>query len=167
MSENEIMDIMNNIKYGWLDKNNKIHIDDFDNFSSDYILQSPDEVEKNKVGVCWDQVEFERKFFENYDSVRTFFIVHFDGDKCPTHTFLTYRKGNKYYWFEHSWEIFREIREYDSIDKLLMDVKNKFIDIELNNEYDSDNLFIFEYTKPKYNITVQEFYEHCSNGIKR
>ena len=121
---------MDDIDYGWIDKSGIKHIYDFKTFSSDYLLQSPEEVIKNKVGVCWDQVELERHYFKN-DSVKTFFIVHYDNDKCPTHTFLTFQKDNKYYWFEHSWAIFRGIHEYD---------------------------------KPKYHITVQDYYKHCDSG---
>ena len=61
-NELEVMDLMQNIEYGWLDKvNNKHRLVD-ESFSNNYILQSPKEVIINKIGVCWDQVEFERYF---------------------------------------------------------------------------------------------------------
>ena len=164
MSENEIMKLMSVINYGWIDKNGAKHINDFKTFADEYILQSPEEVIKNKIGVCWDQVELERKYFEQYKSVKTFFIVHYDNNQCPTHTFLTFEKNNKCYWFEHSWECFRGIHEYSSVEELLTDIKNKFIKIELNNIYDKDRIVIYEYSKPEYNISVQEFFDHCSNG---
>ncbi len=165
MNENEIMKLMNKINYGWVDKNNIKHINDFDTFSDRYILQSPDDIIKNQVGVCWDQVELERYYFKDINnSIKTFFIVYYDNDKCPTHTFLIFEKDNKYYWFEHSWEKFRGIHEYDTLNNLLNDIKNKFIYYELNNKYNDDNLKIYEYTKPKYNISVQEFFKHCENG---
>lgn len=165
MNENEIMELMNVINYGWMDVNGKKHINDFETFSSEYILQSPEEVIKSQVGVCWDQVELERYYFKNVnDSIKTFFIVHYDGDKCPTHTFLTFRKDNYYYWFEHSWEKFRGIHKYNSMKELLKDIRTNFIQFELNNIYVQENLVIHEYTKPDYNISVQEFYEHCDKG---
>lgn len=164
-SENEIMDLMNDIEYGWLAKDNKIHNNVDETFSSNYILQNPKEVIMNKVGVCWDQVELERYYFKsNPWNIKTYFIVHYDNDKCPTHTFLTYEKENRYYWFEHSWEKFRGIHEYDSLKELLLDVRDKFIKYELNNQYISENLALHEYKKPKYHISVQEFYNHCDNG---
>lgn len=165
MDENDVMKLMGEIDYGWVDKNGKKHINDFDTFSDEYILQSPEEVINNQVGVCWDQVELERYYFKDVNNfVKTFFIVHYDDDKCPTHTFLTFEKGNKYYWFEHSWEKFRGIHNYNTLKELLVDIKNKFIQFELNNEYIEDNLVINEYTKPKYSISVQDFYKHCENG---
>ena len=96
---------------------------------------------KNKIGVCWDQVELERYYFKGNDwNVKTYFIVHDDGDKCPTHTFLTYEKSNKYYWFEHSWKRFRGIHEYNSLKELLKDIKAKFIKYELCDNYVLENL---------------------------
>ena len=110
MDEYKIMDLMSIINYGWIDKNGIKHINDYDTFSDDYILQSPNDLIDSKLGVCWDQVELERYYFESFNnSVKTFFIVHYDNDKCPTHTFLIYEKNGKYCWFEHSWERYRGI----------------------------------------------------------
>lgn len=164
MSENEIMKLMNTINYGWIDKNGKQHINDFFNFSKDYILQSPNELKNNKIGVCWDQVELERDYFKNYESVRTFFIVHYDNDQYPTHTFLTYKIENNYYWFEHSWEKFRGIHKYDSMDLLLKDVYNKYVQSVLRDKYNKNNLIVYEYSKPQYHISVHQFFYHCENG---
>ena len=75
-----------------------------------------------------------------------------------------FEKNNKYYWFEHSWEICRGIHEYQNEDELLLDVKQKFIKYELNSTYDKDNLYIYKYNKPKYHITTQEFYSYITQG---
>ena len=164
-NELEVMELMKDIKYGWVDKDNNKYIDDFELFSEKYILQSPTDVIKNKVGVCWDQVELERYYFKpNAWNIKTFFLVHYDGDKCPTHTFLTFEKDNKHYWFEHSWEIFRGIHEYNTEKELLLDVRNKFIQYDLNNNYVPKNLALHQYTKPKYHISVQAFFNHCDSG---
>lgn len=164
-NEFEIMDLMQEIEYGWIDKNNNKHSNIDETYTDNYILQSPNEVIKNKIGVCWDQVELERYYFKGNDwNVKTYFLVHYDGDKCPTHTFLTFEKNNKYYWFEHSWESFRGIHEYKSLKELLFDIKDKFIQYELDNNFISENLVLHEYKKPKYHILVQEFYNHCDYG---
>ena len=159
MNENEVMELMNNINYGWIDKNHNKHINDYETFASDYILQSPEEVIQSSLGVCWDQVELERYYFK--DNINTYFIVNYDNNENPTHTFLTYQKDNKYYWFEHSFELYRGIHEYNSLNELLLDVKNKFISF---NKIDEDNISIYEYTKPSYGITCEEFYQHATSG---
>lgn len=162
---NNIIDELNKIEYGWIDKNNNIYKEVNNLFSDNYILQSPEQVIKNKVGVCWDQVELERELFEKKNiKFNTFFIVHYDNDKCPTHTFLIYEENNKYYWFEHSWEKFKGIHEYKRELEALKDIKNKFIKYELNNKYNPMNLCIYKYNKPKYGISCLEIYKHCEKG---
>ena len=74
-----------------------------------------------------------------------------------------YKKGNNYYWFEHSWEKFRGIHQYNSLELLLKDVYNKFVENELESNTNK-NIIIYEYSKPKYHISVQEFYKHCEQG---
>lgn len=164
-NELEIMDFMKNIEYGWMDKNHNKHNNVDETYADHYILQSPDEIMKNKIGVCWDQVELERYYFKGNDwNVKTYFLVHYDDDKCPTHTFLTFEKNNTYYWFEHSWERFRGIHTYQSLKELLFDIRDKFIKYELNNDYVLENLILYEYKKPKYHISVESFYCHCEGG---
>lgn len=165
-NEFEIMNLMENIEYGWMDKQGSKHNIVDESYSKNYILPSPKEIIGNKVGVCWDQVELERYYFKGNDwNIKTYFIVHYDSDKCPTHTFLTFEKGNKYYWFEHSWEKFRGIHEYATLKDLLLDVRDKFIKYELNNVCEKNNLCIYNYKKPKYHINVLEFFKHCESGI--
>lgn len=164
-NEFEIMNLMENIEYGWMDKDNKRHTLVDETYSDNYVLQSPKEIIKNKVGVCWDQVELERYYFKgNGWNMKTYFLVHYDGNKCPTHTFLTFEKSNKYYWFEHSWEKFKGIHEYKSLKELLFDIRDKFIKYELDHNYVVENLKLHEYKKPKYHISVQEFFNHCDSG---
>ena len=164
-NEKDALNIMDDITYGWVDKNKHIHLLDNALFLDNYRLQTPQEILKNKVGVCWDQVELERYLFKNNAwNIKTYFIVHYDDVICPTHTFLTFEKNNKYYWFEHAWEKFRGIYEYNSLDELLKDVKNKFIKNELKNNYQKDKLIIYEYKKPNYHLSVAEFYRYCENG---
>ena len=76
--ENDIMNIMNDIKYGYLDINGNIHYVIDKDFESLYTLQSPGETLNNKVGVCWDQVELERYLFDkkNIKKVSHFLFVN-------------------------------------------------------------------------------------------
>ena len=161
-TSNEIMKLMENIEYGWIDKYYNCYYEIDETFSEKYILQSPSEVTNNKLGLCWDQVELERYYFKNSGyNINTFFICHYDNNICPSHTFLVYYLNNNYYWFEHSWKKFRGIHKYSYLKDLLLDVKSKFIEYELNNKYNSDNLLLREYKRPKYKLSAIEFYKHC------
>ena len=162
----ELLDFMNDISYGYMDKDENIHKEMDNSFADNFALESYMEVLNNKIGICWDQVELERYFFENKNiKHNTYFIVHYDNDKCPTHTFLIYEDNNKYYWFEHSWELYSGIHEYDSEELALKDIKNKFIKSEIDGEYNPMNLCIYKYDKPNSHIDCAEFYKHCESGI--
>ena len=43
------MDLMEQIEYGWIDKDNKKYSIINENFANNYILQSPNEVIKNRI----------------------------------------------------------------------------------------------------------------------
>jgi len=164
-NEQEIMNMMNQINYGWVDKNHQKHENLDDTLFDNYQLQSPKELLESKLGFCWDQVELERYLFQGNDlDIKTYFIINYDGDKCQTHTFLTFQKNNKYYWFEHAWEKFRGIHEFNTLKELLLTVRKKFIESELNNKYQKENLIIREYKKPKYHSSIPEFYHYCEQG---
>ena len=161
-----IMNILNDIEYGFKDENgnNLINSERWDkDFYKFYYLLSPEELLLSKCGVCWDQVELERKLFNDANiNYETFFIYIDDNEILPSHTFLTFQLNGKYYWFEHSWDDMKGIHEYDNIKTLLNDVKTKFID---SKKDDIDNIFnyevyLYKYHKPKYHISCDEFYNY-------
>ena len=169
-SEEEIMKVMSEIEYGWVDKNKNFHKELGEDFEENYQLQSPSELLKSKVGVCYDQVELERYYFSSHiEKVMTYCIIYeaHDHHKTRTHTFLVYEKNGKYYWFEHAWEKFQGIHEYPSLMDLFFDVKEKFIPDQVKEEIEENTIYFFEYQKPSRHLSAQEFFEHIIHGKER
>lgn len=171
MLEN-ILNKMNDIKYGFVDNFLNIYPDNEKNwdisFQNKYYLQDPKQLLQTRYGVCWDQVELERYFLEQENiEYKSYFIINYDGQIFPTHTFIIAKDHKNYYWLEHSWEKYRGIHKYDNFNKCISDIYDKFNNM-LKNKYniDNDDTIIYEYKKPKYNINAQEFFRHCESGIK-
>ena len=163
----KIMDILNTIEYGFKDENGENIIDSNPqkwekDFGSFYYLQSPEELLKSRCGVCWDQVELERKLMEeNGFQIKTYFLYIDDGKILPSHTFLTFEKNDKHYWFEHSWEKYRGIFEYPDEEHLLKDIIAKFkLD---NSKIKNSKIYLYEYQKPKYHLSCNDFYRYMEN----
>ncbi len=164
MIEQEIMQIMDTIAYGFPDKKGANILEENpekyeDAFRDFYYLQTPEELLQSKCGVCFCQVELERKLFlEKELQVKTYFICTYDKENLPSHTFLTYESHGKFYWFEHSWGEYRGIHEYDTLKELLLDVKKKFIN---SHEASRDAYtFVYEYQKPPFHINCDGFYAY-------
>ena len=156
----ELLSFMNYIEYGWYNSNTgKVEgtgeDDDEGDFFNYYRLQSPDETIERGIGVCWDQVEVERKWFDdNGIDHSVFYIEIYDENSCPTHTFLTYNKDGKFYWFEHSWGNYRGIHEYDSLNDLLNDVKRKH---QIQNNDNNSEVIITRIPEPKYGMNCEQY----------
>ena len=160
----DIDNVMEGIEYGWVDRTGKRYTK-LDEFGQKYMLQLPNQLRKSKLGVCWDQVELERELFAKRNiPFETYFIVYYDDDKCPTHTFILFEYNNKIFWYEHAWATMRGLHEYDNLKTAISDIRNKFINYELNNKYDSQNLVIYEYDAPKGSLSCLGFYKHCEKG---
>ena len=161
----KILEGMEPIEYGFKDeKGNNIIITDpekWDNeFDKFYFLQTPEELQKSKCGVCWDQVELERKLLEeNKIPSKTYFIYIFDDDMLPSHTFLTIEEEGRFYWMEHAWGVYKGVHEYKSEKELLEAVKKIFIK-EHSEVSKGSPLYIYEYKKPQAKITCDEFYKY-------
>lgn len=157
---NEIMDILNTIDYGFKDEKGFNLIEDdnkWNEFEEFYYLQTPEELLNTKCGVCWDQVELERKLFlENGEKIKTYFIYIQDQDMLPSHTFLVI---NNNIWFEHSWYNHRGIHTYKNLQELLDDVTNKFIAEKENLSKDA-KIYLFEYNTPPTHIKCMPFYDY-------
>lgn len=161
-------DLMNyfqdNMKYGFIYRG-KVFTDrepDFQkNMDRFYKLRRKEDFIKNKYGVCWDFCECEREFFE-FSNIehRCFFIESFISRKegGPTHTLALYNKGNKWYWFEYAWQVYRGIHEYESVEQALKDVLGKFTAFygrQLNQ------VRVYEFPKLSRRVNTFEFVEHC------
>ena len=155
---NDIYNELENIQYGYIYNGNDISDDQY-KFGKYYRLQSPDELLKSGYGVCWDQVEYERYLFDKDNiSYKSYFIYLNDHDGLPSHTFMVITNNDKYYWFEHSWYDYKGIHEYNNIDDLFNDVIDKFIYSHKDIKY--DELLLYKYNKPDYNISCDEFYNY-------
>lgn len=165
MTDNEIKNKMKEITYGWVDVNGNKHEDVDASYATLYRLQGPESLLTSKYGVCWDQVELERYYFSlsNYE-FKTYIIVYFKDDTYPSHTFLIYKKENKYCWIENAYQKYIGIHEYSSLNEALTDVKEKFI-LDLKAPFDPDYLRIYEYEKPNYDITPDEFYKETTQNM--
>lgn len=164
-SVEEVKNLMNDIEYGSIDRVTKLI--EYNGGMKNYMLMSPKEVLKYKVGVCWDQVELERFYFNKMDlKFSTYYMCYYDNVMNPTHTFLVYESNNKFYWFENSFFVYRGIHEYQSLEELINDVKSKFQEFYNFKDYLEENLVVYEYGKPKYGISLGEFIDFCENGSK-
>lgn len=167
----ELNEYMNkNISYGYLGKNNKIYMPNDPNFDKDwldnYILETPYDILSTKVGNCFDQVEFERNWFENnnyeYKTIYNQVLLNYD-NSYPTHTFLVYKENNKWYYFENAWEDMKGIHEFNTLEELLEYEYNKYIEFlkEFNiTDEEIEKIKYFEYSKPKEHISAKEYIEY-------
>lgn len=154
----EVMNLLSDIKYGYMNNAGNVCYS-FATFDDDYVLQSYKDMLKTKTGVCFDQVELERHYLYNRD-ITSYFICYY-GEFLQSHTFLVVKENNNYIWFEHAWEKYRGIYKYNSLDELLNDVKNKFM-----NEYnilDKDKILLKSYSKPKSGINLSEYFKWMEN----
>lgn len=154
----ELLSWMNFIGYGWTSiKDNRVYgigeDDDGEDFYKYYRLQSPQETIDRKYGVCWDQVEVERVWF---DHKKIPYDIYYIDHETTTHTFLVFKRNGKYYWFEHSWYTYRGIHEYDSLDVLLEDVRQKHYST-IDDENKPHTLIYTRIGLPKYGVTCQKY----------
>lgn len=176
LTPEELYDWMKyNISYGYLDKFNKVHKpteDDFNAIWRDvYVLENHSDVLNNKLGNCWDQVEFERIWFlEHGYEVKTIFeMVLLDYDNIyPTHSFLIFKDNNNWCWFENSDASNDGVHKYLSIDDLLNDQLSRYIKF-LKNEYniskeEIDAIKLFEYKEPNNHLSADSYLEFVTSG---
>lgn len=157
-----------NIGYGYVGKENKIYFPsdvDFDkNFSSEYFLQTPEQLLNSQHGVCWDQTELEREwFFKKGYEFKLFFLMFAKEElnNLPTHTFLVYKNNEKFYWFENSFGSQRGIHEYENFDSLIEDVKERQFEYAKKEcgavDDDFKDIKFCEYGTPKFGCNPAEF----------
>jgi hypothetical protein len=126
----------------WI-KKNITYYGDYNNVK-ETIIKSPEQLLIDKRGMCFELVEFERKFMDikNISYKRVFECGKDDEDNVwPAHTYLYYKDNNKYVWFESArLEYFNS--EKSLINKALLQFKQE------NPEYNK-----FSYYYINFNVT--------------
>jgi len=161
----KLITFLENVEYGWIDLSGQVHYQiDKKKFMSDYRLLSPEKLEQQRIGICFDMVEYERSYLQvkNINS-KSILVVHEKDHKPLIHAFLIYQNNNKYYWIEYAFRKVIGIRSYSNLKDCLIDVKQEFL--AENNITDIGNIYFYNYEKPLYNINQQEFISHCLNGV--
>lgn len=190
----ELLEWMDCINYGWIDKSGKVRgtgdDEDETDFYNEYRLQAPYQLVKSKVGVCWDQTELERQWFfglhmPNPDPdprvngkprLVPFFVLYLeleDGENNPSHTTLIYKhpgdgSGNdsEVYWFEHAWYDHRGIHKYDDLKSCLNDIYDKFQDSHNDHEHHVLLRKVGLPYKWKDCKTCEEYMNLCRSGME-
>lgn len=161
---------LSDIKYGVISKGKVVtNLSSFD-FFEDYKSLSISEIEKYRVGVCWDLVHYEAKWFKDHGYKYESYYIEVndkDGD-LPTHSFLVFYlpDSSKAYYFEKSWGKYAGIEEFSSIKNLTETVMQRHIDAcnrpviygsEVINKYDASSASLEH-------ITCVQYYKKASGG---
>lgn len=117
-----------------------------------YSLQKPEELLNTKCGICYDQVELERKWFEdNGYKVYTYYTPFHN------HAFLIYIDDNGYNWFE------RTIKEFNGIHnkKTLEEMLDYYKRLQLDNG--TDEIKFYKYDNVKFHCGFENFINNVKN----
>ena len=106
-----------------------------------------------KTGICYDFVELERFLLDFYSINNKSYIIY-DDSLNFTHTFIISFINDKYYYLESSFEKYKGVYEFDSLDDALSFVKNNFM-----KEYGISSVSINSYNTPSFGISMKEFFE--------
>ena len=162
----EIYDSVKDIKYGWMDKNNKFHFHISEGFVKNFKFQSPKELSKSRIGMCWETVELSKYLLKkNGIPCKTFFfVIPWDNFYC--HSVLVFEANNKFYWFENSLKQLLGIWEFNSLQELFNSVLDNYKYISNRENVNLKLIKIFEYNSPKKEIGCVRFYMHCFKSKK-
>ena len=127
----DILEFMkSNIKYGWLDVNNKEHIGNMKSFRKLYRTSSLEEILEHKIGTCIEQVYLMKTLLDEINISNKMFCSRiYEGDDFNDldadehmHCFVLYYLNDKVYQIEHpNWErigIYEFNSEEEAVNKI-------------------------------------------------
>ena len=91
------------------------------NFEKDYKTLSIDTMRRERIGNCWDYVNYQQYKLDAVD-IHTdcgMLLATINGGECLTHTFSIVYDNDKMYWFEHCLFRCRGVHEIKSLNELM------------------------------------------------
>ena len=135
---NDILEFMKvNIKYGWLDINNKEHIGNMDNFRRLYRTSTIEETLSHGIGTCIEQVYLMHTLLDKLNIPNKMFCTRiYEGEDFNNldeeehmHCFILYYLDDKVYQIEHpNWEKIG-IYEFDNEDEALEKINKYYVEM--------------------------------------
>lgn len=163
----DLFEFMSDFKYEWMDKEGNFHQDNIPEMYESYSLMSPEEVLKYKKGICVDQAEFERDWFDKKGYEHKVMVIQLKREnEWPGHAFLIYKDNNKYCWFENAWHSQKGIHIYNSYEELISDVKKRFIEQNDITEEEIKRIETFEQPRYPYHLSYEEMDKYDINNSK-
>ena len=161
----KLNDLMNNgWDYGVLD--NGKHLLDTEDYDWDknYRTIPVDTLEKEKIGTCWDFVNYQHDKLKNMGIKDDSYLITIQKSEKPndivTHTFTTFELGDKKYWLESAAWPKRGVHEINDIEDVAK---------ELNEMYHSPGfgLSVFKYNPEGMDrgLTSNEFFDKASQDL--
>lgn len=134
------------------------------NFGRDYRTIPVETMEKEKIGNCWDMVNYQHAFFKKLGIKDRSFMVVMDladdgyNKNVLTHTFSLFEAEDGIYWFEQAWWPKRGIRKVNSY----QDVLNIF-----KQEHGDHDYFVSEYNPDGLDkgLTDKEFFDIATKNV--
>lgn len=166
----EILNKLDDIHYGWVDRYNVVHKQSKkDFFINNYKFMSIEETLNNKVGTCFEQTELIRYYLEQ-ESIpcKNYIIIYNDNNKIASHTICVAEVNDKYYLMESSWILNDENIEFSSTKEILNKVVRLYPKMYKIEPFDINLIDIYEYDKPTPGLSFKEFqnYTRTCNKIE-
>ena len=163
----DLLNTINKIQYGYLDKDNIIHIGNDDEWFSKYKLQSKEEVLSNMIGNCYNVTELLRSCLENTYRVETFFmmITLSYRNNYPTHSYLVYIDNSSYNLIENKFGLTEGIHKFKTREEVVKFQALSYLKI-LRDNYnltrDEEKYFITtSFDKPKSGIDASTYIDNA------
>lgn len=126
---------------------------------SRYRTLSIDTIKREKIGNCWDFVNYQHDFLlKNGIPNKSYLFVMAYGpgkDDVVTHTFTIFENNKKSYWFENAWYKKRGIHEIKDVDDVVSV-------LEANYGKRAFDLYEYDPTGLDQGLTDQEFFDRVT-----
>lgn len=151
--------------YGVMINGKKVTDVDNVNWERDYRTTPVEELRKNKIGVCWDFVNYQHERLNELGIKNDSYFIEIDlstketPNRTVTHTFTTFELGGKEYWIESSMWPKRGIHEIKDFKDAADQVASVYTDKK--KPY---NLFKYNPEGLDKGLTDQEFFDRVTDG---
>ena len=153
--ESKVKDNLDTELLKWMKSHIKYH-----NYTK---LMSHDEVKEKGYGSCHDQVMFELKELSPYHP-KAMFLIEYNpatNQGGETHSFVYYKKGDKFYWFENAWGSYVGIHPFNSVSDIKKFIRDSHNNGKLGNVKKFPNIEITSFKSHKPGETLGEFVDKC------
>lgn len=160
-----VLSRLDEIKYGWLGKDNVIHkYSKQDFFLENYVLQSVEKTLENNIGTNFENANVASTLLDKLNIKNDIYMFIYKDKLIASHAICIAYIDNKFYSLENNWILDNNRREFDNLEEIFKLVKTQLRKTYVIEPFEEEKAEIYKIDKLEIGLSYKDLLDSVKSN---